>query len=128
VTVVLEVHHQLVAATPVLTGHARSNWVPSVGTPSDAVAGSPEAVDSTAQITGEAAVASFRLEDGDLYESNHVPYIEALNDGSSPKAPAGFVESAIDIGTFRADQQLAAEAGAFGVTFTSSTPEPAEGV
>lgn len=127
VTVALEVHHELVAATPVLTGHARANWVPSVGQPNESEAGSRDAVDSSTQIVGEAQVGAYQLEDGDVFESNHVTYIEDLNNGSSPKAPAGFVEAAIDIGTFRADQQLSAEAGAFGVSFASFESEP-EGV
>lgn len=77
--------------TPVDTGHARANWVPSIRTP------------HTGEVTGDgphskgvAAVLAFRLGDGSLFVSNGVPYINRLNYGHSKQAPAMFVEACVD--------------------------------
>lgn len=82
--------------TPVDTGWARANWIPSVGSPTTAPVGSPDAVSSAAatQQAAIAEVAAYRG-DQDLWVTNNVDYISRLNDGSSKKAPAGFVDSAI---------------------------------
>lgn len=83
--------------TPVDTGHARSNWIPSVGRPVTTVAGSREAVTFGAQAQGIAAVAGRKPEDAyqRIYIQNNVPYIQQLNFGHSQQAPAGFVEAGI---------------------------------
>jgi hypothetical protein len=79
--------------TPVDTGHARANWVPSVGSPAlDEVAGTS----SSAHDAGVAAVLQFKLDAGALFVSNAVPYIRRLNEGHSKQAPALFVEAAVD--------------------------------
>lgn len=77
--------------TPVDTGHARANWVPSVGAPFAA-----EVEDNSAHDAGLAAVLAYKLEDGAAWLSNNVLYILALNDGHSAQRPAGFVEACID--------------------------------
>lgn len=87
---------RLVDATPVDTGHARSNWVLSVGTPFTGVDGSKDAVSEAAQDAGRAAVSKYRLSQGPVLLSNNVEYLAILNEGSSTQAPAGFVESAIE--------------------------------
>ena len=50
---------------------------------------------TTAQTAGITALASYRLEGGNIFISNNVPYILALNDGTSRQSPAGFVQNAI---------------------------------
>jgi hypothetical protein len=90
-TLVLEIDANLRAATPVDTGHARANWVPSVGE-----AFAAEAAGSAAHDAGVAQVLSFKLGDGDLYETNNVPYIGRLIGGSSSQAPAGWDLAAVD--------------------------------
>lgn len=113
----IETHANLVASppsgTPVDTGWARSNWVPSVGTPFDGVAGSRPTtsgeggLDFGQQQLGLARVAaSYRLRDGNVFISNNVPYISALNSGSSQQSPAGFVQSAIQKGVASAVRGL----------------------
>lgn len=77
--------------TPVDTGHARRNWVPSVGQPHTG-----ELDDDAAFEAGLAAVLAYKLGDGALYVSNATPYIRALNYGTSKQSPAGFVERAVD--------------------------------
>lgn len=94
------VHAALVDTTPVDTGWAKTNWIPSVGAPvletagtrAEAEAGS---LDRSPQDAGLARVRAYELKDGDLYDVNNVPYIQKLNAGSSAQAPAAFVQSAI---------------------------------
>lgn len=87
---VLELDANLREATPVDTGHARANWVPSIGEPSD--------VEDTgaAHDAGTAAILAYKLEDGPAFESNNAPYILALNAGHSKQAPALWIEAAVD--------------------------------
>ncbi len=81
------------SGTPVDTGHARANWVPSVGTAhAMVIAGTG----SGAHDAGVSAVLAYKLGDGACWLSNAVPYIASLNDGHSAQAPSGFVEAAID--------------------------------
>jgi hypothetical protein len=83
-------------ATPVDTTHAKSNWIPSVGTPHVGEAGSKESPSSVEQSVGLAQLQSYRLEQGDVFSTNNVDYIDQLNKGSSPQAPPGFVDDAIE--------------------------------
>lgn len=96
---ILEVARELKRSTPVDTGHARVNWVPSVGSPNRV-----EAQDPLLAQMGAADVMTFKLGQGLLYVTNVVPYIRRLNEGSSTQAPALFVESAVKraIATIRA--------------------------
>lgn len=87
---VLELDANLREATPVDTGHARANWVPSIGSPSSAEDA------GAAHEAGTAAILAYKLEDGPAWESNNVPYVLALNAGSSTQAPALWIEAAID--------------------------------
>jgi hypothetical protein len=77
--------------TPVDTGHARRNWVPSVASPFTGIATSNAEHDA-----GVATVIAFKLEQGSVFLSNNVPYVPRLNLGWSTQAPAGFIEAAID--------------------------------
>ena len=76
-----------------LTGHARANYVPSVGEPHLDESDSNSNADHE---SGVAAVLRYKLEDGPLFESNNVPYLPMLDLGHSKRAPAGFIETAID--------------------------------
>lgn len=86
--VALVVDAELVNTTPVDTGRARSNWLPSLNVPDL----------RTVEPGGKPAVGpvadSFRIDDTILI-TNNLPYIRRLNEGSSLQAPAGFVEAAI---------------------------------
>lgn len=98
--VTLEVHSNLSAApqeggTPVKTGFARASWVPAVGQVNAGVAGSKENVDSSFAAAGIAQVVAYRLNQGAAFVSSNVPYILMLNDGWSPQAPPGFVDSCV---------------------------------
>lgn len=87
--------------TPVDTGHARANWVPSVGDPFGAEVDGDSAHDS-----GVAAVLGYKLGDGAAWVSNNVPYILALNDGWSKQRPAGFIETCIAETLLEAEQKF----------------------
>lgn len=91
--IALDIDQRLVLATPVKSGRARSNWLPSVARPR------LDQVDprSDAEIVAEAqSVIAGAPEFPLIYLSNNLPYIQRLNDGSSKQAPAAFVETAID--------------------------------
>lgn len=100
--------------TPIDTGWASANWVPSVGVEfDDPTAGevdepTPQQVMSRAQVAqnGLNEVLSWRLGDGPIFSTNNVPYIGKLNRGHSMQSPAGFVQAAIE----RAVRQTGARA------------------
>jgi hypothetical protein len=83
----LEIHGNLVEDTPVDTGHARNNWVPSQGV--------PVAYEADAAVDPLLTFAT-APPDAPLYITNNVPYIVSLDEGHSPQAPAGFVKAAIE--------------------------------
>lgn len=87
--------------TPVDTGHARANWVPSIGDPFRGEVDGDGAHDG-----GVADVLSYELGDGAAWVSNNVPYILRLNDGWSAQQPAGFVERAIAEALIAAEQRF----------------------
>lgn len=97
----LEITAELRITTPVLTGWARANWVPSLGDPYDggsaAVQPTPGLVTTamSRQNEGLAQVLSYRLAQGPIWVTNNVPYIHRLNEGWSQQAPSGFVQAAV---------------------------------
>ena len=111
---VLEVHALLVRApseggTPVDTGFARTNWVPSISVPVTSTTGSPKAVSGAAAQQGLAVVATrYLLKDGPAFVSNNVQYIQKLNAGSSAQAPPAFVQKAIADGVRNVQRTLKA--------------------
>lgn len=86
--------------TPVQTGHARRNWIPSAGQPHSGE------VDGDEYAQGLAAVLAWKVGDGPLWVSNSAPYIQRLNDGHSKQSPAGFVERAVDMALAKAQQRV----------------------
>ena len=91
----LDVTANLVETTPVDTGWARANWIPSVGQPSESPVGSKESISVVEQALGKTKVAGFKDISQKVFITNNVPYITDLNDGTSKQAPAGFVQNAI---------------------------------
>ena len=87
--------------TPVDTGWARINWVPSLITPFSRTAGSRAAaelgsLDPSPQAQGIAQIAQYKFGVGDIFITNNVDYIGKLNMGTSAQAPAYFVETRIE--------------------------------
>lgn len=98
----LEIDSELRKVTPVDTGHARRNWVPSVGQPYTGTNG---------EAAHDAGVAAVLRHDGSvpLWVSNNVPYITRLNYGHSKQQPAGFVERAVALALQTIEQKFAAK-------------------
>lgn len=104
----INVTNEITRSTPVLTGHAKSNWIPSIGGPGAGVVGSPASVNSGAQKAGIASLGAYSLKNGRVFIVNNVSYIGDLNNGSSAKAPSGFVQGGIIRGVTKATGQAAA--------------------
>lgn len=91
--------------TPIDTGWASANWLPSIGSPKtvDGEPADPKVGPTAGEVAQRAALAaegendvlSWRLQDGPIFATNNVPYIAALNAGHSPQSPRGFVLNAI---------------------------------
>ena len=105
----LLVDQVVVSSTPVDTGKARSNWLPSLGGPRNGTippyvpypsyadpvkfgeSGNAQgAIDAARLVVGARSKSS-----EDIYIRNSVHYISDLNDGNSRQAPAGFVQMAV---------------------------------
>lgn len=87
--VALTVHNTLDLTTPVDTGRARANWLPSLNTPDVRIV-----EPSVGKADLDAAITAYKLADT-IFISNNLPYIRPLNDGHSKQAPAGFVDIAL---------------------------------
>lgn len=110
VRIALDITANLVETTPVDTGWARANWVPTLDNPFD---GNPDPEEgptarevADGRATQQEAIVGvkrgYRLAKGVVYITNNVPYIRDLNDGSSKQAPAGFVQTAVQRAVQRA--------------------------
>lgn len=90
--------------TPIDTGWASANWVPTVGEPFTDAAIEQVRDPTPAQVAARGQVAqqgindvlSWRNQDGAIFSTNNVPYIQPLNDGHSMQSPRGFVQAAIE--------------------------------
>ena len=97
---------EVVRATPVDTGEARSNWIASIGAPTDETRppfapghklGLEETENADRAIEEAKKVLSGVKRSNDVvYIQNNLPYIEVLNGGSSEQAPPLFIETAVD--------------------------------
>lgn len=105
--VALVADRELVLATPVDTGRARSNWFVNLNSPATKQIdpydpgenGSTAGTNAQAAIDQAKAVIATRKIGQDIYISNNLPYIERLNEGYSKQAPKQFVESAVQRAT-----------------------------
>jgi bacteriophage HK97-gp10 putative tail-component len=100
----LEIDRELRRNTPVDTGHARRNWIPSVGSMN-----TTEANDDGAHQAGVLEVLSYKLTDGALWVANVVDYVHYLNYGTSDQQPAGFIERSVDIAFQKAQAKISAK-------------------
>lgn len=82
--------------TPIDTGWASSNWIPSVGSPVTRTFGNKARVSTAAQEAGIAALAKWKIGKGNIYIANNVPYIGVLDNGTSKQSPKNFVRIAIE--------------------------------
>jgi hypothetical protein len=106
----LVIDRELVLATPVDTGRARSNWIVSLGIPETEVrepykphapgskgggAGTGEGANAQEALTQGAGVIARRRQGQSIHITNNVPYITKLDAGHSKQAPANFVRRSI---------------------------------
>ena len=100
----LDITANLVEDTPVDTGWARANWVPSIGLPIVETAIPRDREDQISLVSGKLGeqqigidkiALSYSIEMGSIFISNNVPYILKLNEGTSRQAPSAFVQAAI---------------------------------
>lgn len=110
--VALAIDRALVMSTPVgnpdlwkrpapkgyVGGRARANWIPSVGSPATAPVDRRDKSGASTIALLTQLTSSYKPEDGPVFITSNLPYIERLNDGHSTQAPAGFVEMAIEEG------------------------------
>lgn len=84
-------------ATPVDTTHAQNNWIAFFGSPGGgAVFGSKGSPNDSAHDLSKERLREWTFEDGNIHISNSVPYINRLNEGYSPQAPAGYIEDVVE--------------------------------
>ena len=95
VKVSVNVTAELEDRTPKDTGWAASNWVPAIGVRNNEPFGSKLAVSTSAQEAGKAILIGTYALPQIVHVTNPVSYIEDLNSGTSKKAPADFVQTAI---------------------------------
>ncbi len=103
----VEITANLINDTPVDTGWARANWVPSIGSRNNTPASAEARVENVpaqraTQQSSIAGLTNYRIESGSVFISNNVPYIVRLNEGSSTQAPQGFVQGGIQRGIIAA--------------------------
>lgn len=99
----LLIAREVAFSTPVDTGRARANWFAGINRPVEGTraalaagkGGSTGATNAARAFQQMESVIGRRKPGQAIYLSNNLPYIGALNDGSSAQAPAGFVEAAI---------------------------------
>lgn len=86
----------IILSTPVDTGRARANWIADVGTGfTGTTQGTDRSGDTRIQKNAEIIRRRVAGSRADIHISNNLPYIGALNAGSSAQAPAMFVEQGI---------------------------------
>lgn len=93
--VALELLSRVVLKTPVDTGRARGNWQLTVNTTTDSVL---ETVDKEGAATSAAGLGELSKVTpfGYVALQNNVPYILALEEGSSSQAPGGMLAVSLD--------------------------------
>lgn len=84
--------------TPVDTGRARANWGMDINMIDVSLVEPDSPKDAE-------AVVRYKLKDI-IYISNHLPYINRLNEGHSDQAPAGFVEDALLLATSQTERKF----------------------
>lgn len=85
----------LVFTTPVDTGRAQTNWVASIGSPTELVGSDGFGSASAAVANASSVINTWKLGQGPIFLANSVPYIVRLDEGWSAQAPKGMTTAAI---------------------------------
>jgi len=89
--IALDITADVVMMTPVDTGRARANWLPSLQVPNTAITDQTDKSGGKAMSEMAAVASSFQIGDT-IWLSNNLPYILKLENGHSKQAPQGMVE------------------------------------
>lgn len=90
----LSIRNRVAWKTPIKTGRAAASWNASVGEPDLETKPVDYLNPAGAPMDGKKDLTGYQLGEN-IYISNGVPYIQALNHGTSQQAPAGFVEATV---------------------------------
>lgn len=90
--VALEALKNVVLATPVDTGRARSNWFIGIDSP---VEDETDDTDYQSNLATESKKLLSPVGSNIIWLTNNLPYIVRLNEGWSEQAPEGFVEKSV---------------------------------
>lgn len=93
--VAMRLFENIIRRTPVDTGWARANWYPSLNKRIDPPSGNAPAGVSGLPPANPAAVVAQGRAGHVFWLQNGVPYILALENGSSQQAPSGMVQLSI---------------------------------
>lgn len=103
--------------TPIDTGWASANWVPSVGEPIVLKADNRDPTPGEVALRREEGaqglnrILAWRIGDGPIFDTNNVPYIGFLNEGHSTQSPPGFVQNALELALVETEEQAATRSG-----------------
>ena len=99
--IAFELFTRIVLKTPVDTGRARANWSVSIGAPSGTISAATDKAGGATISAGVQGINGAAPAQQVIWLENNLPYIEALEDGSSLQAPAGMVEGSLqEVQTF----------------------------
>ena len=84
----------VVLATPVRTGLARGNWIPSIGSPQRGRK-PPDKSGRSTIAKAKTVFRGYRIGGNGIFITNNVPYILDLENGNSRQAPNGMTALAI---------------------------------
>jgi hypothetical protein len=91
----LILYGELVKNTPVDTGRAKANWNIDINT-----VDTSKTENTTSQHKN---ITKTKITDT-VFVSNHLPYIERLDQGYSQQAPSGFVDQSIQVAKAKANE------------------------
>lgn len=90
--VTLSLFNGIIRDTPVDTGRARGNWQTTVGIPAKGEIERDGAEAAIAEVEANTPPGAGQM----TYLANDLPYIEALEEGTSKQAPSGMVRRNMD--------------------------------
>ena len=91
--VAVAVGTEIINATPVDTGRAKGNWLPSLGAPTSTMNWSDSATFGAASSISAIRAVSGAYKGGSLFLANNLPYINRLNNGwSQQQSVPGWIE------------------------------------
>ena len=94
--VALAVDQAVVLQTPVDTGRARANWLAALNIPNFSASDATDKGGGSAMAQAASVAAAYNGDkDVAIHITNNLPYIGALDEGTSAQAPAGFVRLSV---------------------------------